>query len=210
MIIVFTKVLETRVCTMVKRVFISYKFGEGNKYRDKLINRLGKGNYKYLGETKTSEDISHLDEAAIGSLLSDKLYTTHVTIVLITPNINESNWIPWEISYSLKVIKRANRNSSRNGIVAVVVPDRSNKYDYVIKKTSDGSEINTAFLPDIVSNNMFNPSHLSNYDKGHKKFGSFISIYRWDEFCKDMNDIINTAYLKAENMTSKFEITTKL
>jgi hypothetical protein len=195
---------------MNKRIFISYKFGEGNKYRDKLIKRLGNGGFKYLGETKTSQDISHLNEAAIGSLLSDKLYTTHVTVVLITPNINESNWIPWEISYSLRIIKRANRNSSRNGIVAVVVPDSSNKYDYVIKKISNEREINTAFLPDIISNNMFNPSHLSNYDKGHKEFGSYISIYRWDEFCKDMNDIINTAYLKAENMTNKFEITTKL
>ncbi len=80
---------------MDKRVFISYKFGEGNKYRDKLINRLDQGSYKYLGETKTSNDISHLNEATIGSLLSDKLYSTHVTIVLVTPNINKSNWIPW-------------------------------------------------------------------------------------------------------------------
>lgn len=194
---------------MDKRVFISYKFGEGNRYRDKLINRLGQGNYKYLGETKSSQDLSHLNDAAIGSLLSDKLYTTHVTVVLITPNINSSNWIPWEISYSLRLINRAFRNSTRNGIIAVVVP-QNNKYDYVITRTNEGREINTSVLPRIISNNMFNPSSISRHDSGDKEFGSYISIYQWDEFCNDMNNIINQAYLKAINMIDMYNITTQI
>ncbi len=195
---------------MDKRVFISYKFGEGNKYRDKLINRLDQGSYKYLGETKTSNDISHLNEATIGSLLSDKLYSTHVTIVLVTPNINKSNWIPWEISYSLRLINKSHRNSTRNGIVAVVIPDRNNSYDYVIKRTDEGREINTQAFPDILKRNMFNPSPQSEYNSWDREFGTYISIYQWDEFCSDMNSIINQAYLKSENMIHMFDITTQI
>lgn len=195
---------------MDKKIFISYKYGEGNRYRDKLINRLGSGNYKYLGETKESESLSHFNDAAIGSILSDKLFTTHVTVVLITPNVKNSRWIPWEVSYSLKLINRAYRNSTRNGIVAVVVPDSNNRYDYIITKTSNGREINTSRLPRIVRNNMFNPSQSSRYNSWSKEFGSYISIYQWDEFCKDMSNIINQTYLKAENMTHMFDITTQV
>ena len=204
------RTLKVKVKTMDKRVFISYKFGEGNRYRDKLINKLGQGNYKYLGETKSSQDFSHLDDAAIGSLLSDKLYTTHVTVVLISPNVNQSNWISWEVSYSLRLINRAHRNTTRNGIAAVVVPDNNNRYSYVITKTSQGREINTSFLPRIIRNNMFNTSAISRHSSEDREFGSYISIYQWDEFCSDMNNIINQAYLKSEKMTNLFNITTQI
>ena len=195
---------------MDKRIFISYKFGEGNRYRDKLISRIEQGSYKYLGETKDSSNISLMNDATVGSILSDKLFSTHVTIVLVTPNINRSNWIPWEISYSLRLINKSHRNSTRNGIVAVVVPNEDNSYDHVIKKTDDGREINIQFFPDIMKRNMFNPSRQSSYNSTDKDFGTYISVYKWDEFCSDMNDIINKAYLKAENMSHMFDIRTQI
>ena len=118
---------------MVKRVFISYKYPEGVRYRNKLISKLNANSFNYLGEDDKSIDISHMNNAGIGSILSDKIYSTHVTVVLISPNILDSDWIPWEVHYSIKEMNRANRNSSRNGIVAVVIPDEDNEYDYIFE-----------------------------------------------------------------------------
>lgn len=195
---------------MVKRVFISYKYPEGVNYRERLISKLAKGSYKYLGENNKTKDISNFDDAAIGSILGRKIYSTDVTIILISPSINDSDWIPWEVSYSLREIRRQNINSSRNGVIAVVLPDRYNNYDYIFERTFAGDSINTRRLPNIIANNMFNATEESRHATSDTKFGSYISIYRWDEFCENMNDIINTAYTKSVNMTHLFNITTQI
>ncbi len=195
---------------MVKRVFISYKYPEGAGYRDRLISKLEDGSYKYLGETNKTTDISSLNEAAIGSILSDKIYSTHVTVILISPSILQSDWIPWEVSYSLREISRANRNSSRNGTVAIVLPDQNGSYDYAITKTNTGNTIHTLRFPNIINNNMFNATEESRHEISSKEFGSYISIYRWNEFCENMDDIINTAHTKSVNMTHLFNITTQI
>lgn len=195
---------------MVKRVFISYKYPEGVGYRERLVSKLEKRTYKYLGENNKTKDISHFDDAAIGSILGRKIYSTDVTIILVSPNISESDWIPWEVSYSLRKIRRPNINSSRNGMIAVVLPDRFNRYDYIFSRTFAGDSINTRNLPDIISNNMFNATDESRHNSSDTRFGSYISIYRWDEFCDNMNEIINTAYTKSVNMTHLFNITTQI
>lgn len=195
---------------MVKRIFISYKYPEGVGYRERLISKLDKGSHRYLGENNKTKNISHFDDAAIGSILGNKIYSTDVTIILVSPNSRQSDWIPWEVSYSLREIKRQNINSSRNGIIAVVLPDENNRYDYVFERTSSGDTISTRFLPDIIVNNMFNTTEESRHNNSNTKFGSYISIYRWDEFCEDMNEIINIAYTKSANMTHLFKITTQI
>ena len=70
--------------------------------------------------------------------------------------------------------------------------------------------INTGELPDIISSNMFNATTESRHETKHTDFGSYISIYRWDEFCSNYKDIINTAYNKSVNMTHLFDITTQI
>lgn len=74
------------------------------------------------------------------SKLRNKIFDNSVTIVLISPNMKEINkneddrWIHWEISYSLRETTRNDRTSKRNGILAVVLPDVNDRYDYMLEQ----------------------------------------------------------------------------
>ena len=64
--------------------------------------------------------MSDYKRETIKANLSDMMYDTSVTIVILSPNMRESEWIGWEISYCLKKITRKDRTSQRNGVVAVI------------------------------------------------------------------------------------------
>lgn len=109
---------------MGKKIFVSYKFAdnqvenlsiyENSTVRDyvtKFEEILDPSDNIYKGESD-GEDLSNLSEATIWEKLKDRIYDSSVTIVFISPGMKESwkternQWIPWEISYSLKEVSR--------------------------------------------------------------------------------------------------------
>ena len=92
----------------------------------------------YKGES-SDQDISHWNEEAIWKHLKDKIYDSTVTIILISPNMKEVNkwdrsqWIPWEISFSLRETTRKNRTSYSNAVLAVILPNKIGSYTYYNK-----------------------------------------------------------------------------
>lgn len=132
---------------MGNKIFVSYKYADSNvaylypypqtqvhdyvRYVETYILK----NDVYKGE-KQGEDLSRYSDNYIWEHLKDKIYDSSVTIVLISPNMKEpcrherSQWIPWEISYSLRLTTRDDRTSQRNAILAVVLPDKNGSYDY--------------------------------------------------------------------------------
>lgn len=135
---------------MGKKIFVSYKYADQDvaplpchyrttvrSYVDKLENYFDITDHIYKGESD-DEDLSWLSEDAIWEKLKDRIYDSSVTIVMISPNMREPNkrdksqWIPWEVSFSLKETTRNDKTSHTNAMLAIVLPDRYGSYDYLI------------------------------------------------------------------------------
>ena len=80
---------------MSHKTFISYKYSEARNLRDSIIGALGDDAIYYQGETSSSPDLSDTSTENIKKNLTDMMYDTSVTIVIISPNMKNSNWIDW-------------------------------------------------------------------------------------------------------------------
>ena len=101
---------------MAHKTFISYKYSESRELRDRIIQAMGSDAAYYTGETSESPDMSDFKTATIRRKLADMIYATSVTIVIISPHMKESNWIDWEIEYSLTQTTRNDRTSRINAV----------------------------------------------------------------------------------------------
>lgn len=197
------------------KTFISYKYSEAQTLRDNIIEALGDDAKYYQGETSDSPDLTDTSTENIKKNLTDMMYNTSVTIVIISPNIKKSKWIDWEIEYCLKNITRNGRTSHTNGVVGVIM-----KYDggYSWFKTtvqnSDGCSSTTydeSKVYSIINNNRFNqdPKQYScdickTVDALN---GSYIAYVEEETFLNNPQKYIDNAYDKSENDASGYDIT---
>ena len=188
---------------MGRKVFVSYKYKDNDvkkipdvtqptwpcDYVDYIKKKILSSDDIYKGEN-SDEDISSWSDEAIWRHLKDKIYDSAITIVLISPNMKEprrwqtSQWIPWEISYSVKEMPRNGRTSQRNALLAVILPNRYGSYNYYDK------------------NDLF-PILRDNIDNG------YTYVVKWDEFKKYPLTSIDKAYEHQEN-TSEYKIVKSL
>lgn len=68
---------------MSKKVFISFRFSDGNKYKD-YLSTLFTQNDDVINCSE-DEDRSNMSEETIKKYLYDKLRNTSITIVILTP-----------------------------------------------------------------------------------------------------------------------------
>ncbi len=215
---------------MGKKVFVSYKHkdnsvkdlnGSGNSTARDYVDYLNDITLKddvYKGEG--DEDLSKFKDDTIQSHLKDKIHDSSVTLVLISPNMKDAHkqetdqWIPWEISYSLKEIIRNDKTSHTNGILAVVLPDTYGNYDYFIEnKSCDCTLLKTDKLFQILYENMFNAKNLQNSNCSHCDSylgdSSYIKSVKWNDFISNKNRYLDKAIEIRDNGKS-YDITKEI
>lgn len=199
---------------MAHKTFISYKYSEATELRDRIIKAMGADASYYNGETKDSPDRSEQAECTIEKALTDMMFDTSVTIVIISPHMKESKWIDWEISYCLKKITRKGRTSHRNGLVGVImkVNNSCDWFKYQVTKP-DGHVLNgyhTEKVYDIINENRYNQEpvqfHCARCQSYDGLTGSYISFVEEDDFLADIDTYINNAYNKSENDAAGYKI----
>jgi hypothetical protein len=201
---------------MGKKIFVSYKYADNivqplpninnttvRDYVDIFQSNIDNSDHINKGEDD-GEDMGNLADSTIASKLGDKIFDSTVTIVFISKGMKENipekdQWIPWEISYSLKQQSRQGRNSKTNAILAVVLPDNLSSYNYyfeynaLCKSTTQKSNI----LFDILRLNMFNQKEPSTRDCNgniiYTGLFSYIYCVKWNEFINHIDDYINIA-----------------
>ena len=191
---------------MAHKTFISYKYSESKELRDKIIKALGNDATYYRGENVDSKDMTNYKRETIRKNLADLMYDTSVTIVILSPNMRDSEWIGWEISYCLKKIKRHNRTSLRNGVVAVI---KKEKGSYSWFKCLENGVVNYNMykIQDIIKENHFNSNPPIKVDGAYDWLnGSYIAFVEEDTFLDNPNKYINNAYEKSENNGKGYDL----
>lgn len=207
---------------MGKKIFVSYKYADGQvrnlpnnfyttarDYVDVLQSKLDNSDHIYKGEDD-GEDLGSLADSTIGSKLGDKIFDSSVTIVFISKGMKEAKldkdqWIPWEISYSLKEQSRQGRTSKTNAVLAVVLPDEWGNYDYFMKynPNCNSTTLMTNTLFDILRYNMFNikqpETRECNGSTIYHGYSSYIHSVKWIDFINDIDTYIDIAVQIRDN-----------
>ena len=189
---------------MAHKTFISYKYSDVVEYkgsdnlRDRIIEKLGPDAKFYRGENGYSKDLSSYTAEYIKKCLKDMMYDTSVTIVILSPNMKQSEWIEWEIEYSLKSITRADRTSRPNGVIAVV--QKQNGWDGYAWLRNFYNNWNTYLLPNIINKNMNNKKSYGSYLLSD----NYIDIVTEDDFLRNPSKYIEEAYQKSRNIDSYY------
>lgn len=222
---------------MGRKIFVSYKYTDDSvqdlplagystvrDYVTEFENLLKDTDHVYKGEGD-DEDLSDLDDETIWGKLRDRIYDSTLTVVFISPNMRETGvkerdqWIPWEVSYSLRETSRRNTNgdpvtSKTNAMIGVVLPDAEGSYSYYLENRTccaDSCTIHhTSELFQIVRDNKFNLKDASKRvcDSNLTVWSgecSYIRAVRWNDFVKDPEKHIIAAYKRQDNL-AEYEI----
>ena len=216
-----------------RKIFVSYKYADDQvknlalgknstvrDYVDEFEKKLDSSDNIYKGESE-GEDLSDLSDDMIWEKLKDRIYDSSVTIVFISPGMRESNkkdreqWIPWEVSYSLKETSRKNKNgdsvtSHSNAMLAVVLPDEEGSYSYYFetkKCCSDRCMLHhTNKLFEIIKRNKFNriknesKRMCDNNDTIWSGTCSYIEAVKWSNFIVNYQKYVNFAIDRQEHI----------
>ena len=201
---------------MARKIFVSYKYGDTNvepltdsifdstKVRDYVteLQQLLSDNDEINKGENDGEDLSDFKDSTIESKLRDKIFDSSITIAVLSRGMKEwfadekDQWMPWEISYSLRELSKNGRKSRPNGVMMVVLPDSDGNYDYYIQEKTcphcNCRTLTTSFLFGILKRNVFNRKSIEESDCEHHSGSpvytgdhSYITSVKWSDFKKN-------------------------
>ncbi len=209
---------------MARKVFVSYKYKDElvaklqdyfyeevngkltfvqrntrvRDYVDKLQDKIGRDNIN-LGE-KDDESLDDFSDETIETLLKQRIRQCSVTIVVISKGMKDASkseneqWIPWEISYSLRVVPTGGNTKQMNAVLGVVLPDETGNYNWYYTSNPSCNSIthHIGQLFKILRDNMFNIlekefRECSGTKIHTKSEPSLIKTVKWEDFMSDNN-----------------------
>ncbi|WP_106765147.1 TIR domain-containing protein [Pseudoruminococcus massiliensis] len=223
---------------MGNKIFVSYKYGDNNveniigtkgkgglctvrDYVDELEKTLkNKTEHIYKGESD-GEDLSQLSDDTIWEKLKNRIYDSTLTIVMLSKGMREKykaekhQWIPQEISYSLKEISRIDSSgnsvtSKTNALIAVIIPDIYGNYDYFTYQKDCCTKKCTHYNNDsdriftIMSKNMFNQKSPDKEQCDNNNYiyhgeCNYMLCVKWNDFVDNVDKYIDRAYSIQDN-----------
>ena len=223
---------------MGRKIFVSYKYSDSEVYPlqagvlQEAVNPTTVRNYVDQLQALLDEDhinkgeddgesMANFADATIASKLRTKIFDSSITIVLISPSMKEmfkpesDQWIPWEISYSLKEHTRNGITSRTNAVLAIVLPNRSGEYSYFLEDRTCCAtgckywKTNTLFQ--MLSVNMFNQKNKTTLDcaQGDAIYSgdfSYIQAIKWCDFKNNMDFYLNKA-VEINEKSDQYNIT---
>ncbi|WP_420378601.1 TIR domain-containing protein [Gilvibacter sp.] len=211
---------------MGRKIFVSYKYADSlvealpsvffvqttaRHYVDELQELLEEDDHIYKGEND-DESLEGFKDTTIQSKLRTKIFDSSTTIVFVSKGMKErftaetDQWIPWEVAYSMKVLKRGEKTSGTNAVLAVVLPDENGSYEYYIEQNEAcGSRtLKTNFLFQILKDNMFNVKNPQtrecNGNTIYSAYSSYIHTVQWSDFKDNVTKYIDIAKGIQENL----------
>jgi hypothetical protein len=207
---------------MARKIFVSYKYADEQvqdldmydeitsilgttrlrrntrvrDYVDLLQERIGASHIN-LGE-KDGESLADFSDEQIQTSLKKKIFQSSITVVLISrgmvsPIVEYDQWVPWEISYSLRNIVRESGNSRTNAVLGVVLPDRDGSYEWYYTNNPICNSIthHTEQLFEILKKNMFNIKNPEQTTCNGTTIthgeASYIKTVKWNDFVSENN-----------------------
>lgn len=202
-----------------RKVFISFRYSDGVKYKEELEGIFDSSTQII----NCSEDVDRqgMSDAVIQRYLYNKLASTSVTIILLTPmalNYHRDShgkiddWTYDEVRYSLE--DRVNNRT--NGLVAVCAPGVWDEVTYTNRCQGCGKFCMVTTVPDrehLFRKNMMNvrPSFKNNTCPGvyDSTKDSYCTLVDWSSFCNDYGFYIDNACDKRER-TNEFNLVKRL
>ena len=189
---------------MQRKVFVSFRFNDGNLYKEKLCKKLSMSNN--LIDCSEDEDRSMMQPATIKNYLYRKLSQTSVTIIIITPEAVEhkknwygqvDDWMYDEIRYSLE----DRQNNRTNGLIALYTPEAEK---LLITHDYKDNTIAVADVENLFRKNMMNikKEYKHNQREGiyDSDYDSYCSLIPFDSFMNNPEKYINIAEEKRDRI----------
>jgi len=164
---------------MAQKIFVSYKYADSNVYQlngkwnttvrtyvDEFISRSYNKNFMIYKGEMDGESLAEFSDDTIWNKLKERIFDSTLTLVMISPNMKDwgkyekDQWIPSEVSYSLKEHSRNGRTSHSNALLYVVLPDKSGYYSYksfmnqfnILKKNEENGYAQVVNWNDFIRN----------------------------------------------------------
>lgn len=144
------------------RMIFNHRYTRARDYVDMLQDKIGRDNIN-LGE-KDGESLEEFSDQQIETLLKQRIRQCSITIVIISKGMKDTfvaenkQWVPWEISYSLRVVPTGGNTKQMNAVLGVVLPDETGTYDWYYTSNPNCNSIthHKGQLFKILRDNMFN------------------------------------------------------